>query len=64
MEVYHNFLAIIDNEFEPDLNWETQGYEWVDFGDWPSPLHPGLKWLIANDGNKIESIINSLKEEE
>lgn len=61
---YHNFLAIVDNEFEPDLNWETQGYEWVEFGDWPSPLHPGLKWLIANDGNKIESIINSLKEEE
>ena len=59
---YYNFAAIVDNEFKPNLNWETQGYKWVDFGDWPSPLHPGLKWLIANDSNKIQDIIQKVKQ--
>lgn len=56
---YYNFAALVENEFVPKLNWETQGYKWVEFGDWPSPLHPGLQWLISTDGNKIQDIIQS-----
>jgi 8-oxo-dGTP pyrophosphatase MutT (NUDIX family) len=50
---YHNFLAIVPGEFAPRLNWETQGYKWVDYGDWPRPLHFGLESLIRNSGDEI-----------
>jgi 8-oxo-dGTP pyrophosphatase MutT (NUDIX family) len=50
---YHNFLAVVPDEFQPRLNWETENYRWVDFGDWPSPLHFGLKLLLQNSKNQI-----------
>ena len=59
---YHNFLAIIDEEFEPKLNWETQDYKWVDFGDWPQPLHFGLQSLLTKDSQKIKEIIKKIFE--
>ena len=59
---YHNFLAIVDEEFEPKLNWETQDYKWVDFGDWPQPLHFGLQSLLAKDSQKIKEIIKKIFE--
>lgn len=43
---YHNFLCVVPHEFEPRLTWETDGSEWVRPGDWPTPLHPGLKALV------------------
>lgn len=61
---YYNFLAIVDHEFTPNLNWETQNFEWVEFGDWPSPLHPGLKWLLSQDSAKIKSIIDKIRDAE
>lgn len=45
---YYNFLALVKNEFKPNLDWESQGYVWSEYGDWPSPLHPGLKLLLAD----------------
>ena len=57
---YHNFLAVVDDEFEPELDWETQGYEWVKFGRWPKPLHPGLKSLLERD-DVLQKIESSLK---
>ena len=45
---YSNFLAIIDREFTPVLNWETQGFRWCRYGRWPQPLHRGLKALLAD----------------
>ena len=59
---YHNFLAIIDKEFVPKLNWETQDYKWVDFGDWPQPLHFGLQSLLTKDSQKIKEIIKKIFE--
>ena len=46
---YHNFLAVVEDEFEPKLNWESQGYEWVKGGAWPSPLHPGMIELLDHE---------------
>jgi predicted chitinase/8-oxo-dGTP pyrophosphatase MutT (NUDIX family) len=43
---YYNFLALVDKEFTPVLDWETQGSDWFEFGNWPSPLHPGLITLL------------------
>jgi len=48
---YYNFLALVETEFDPKLNWETQGYKWVDFGNWPRRLHPGLRLLLADNAS-------------
>jgi 8-oxo-dGTP pyrophosphatase MutT (NUDIX family) len=50
---YYNFLAIVEREFRPKTNWETQGWDWVDYGAWPSPLHPGLK-AVLSDPHSVE----------
>jgi 8-oxo-dGTP pyrophosphatase MutT (NUDIX family) len=57
---FYNYLGIVPKEFEPKDCWETFDYGWFDYGDWPSPLHPGVKWLFDNDEvmNKIEQLIN------
>lgn len=52
---YSNFLAIVDKEFAPKLDWETQGYKWVKFGEWPHPLHFGFKAIL--DDHQSMSII-------
>jgi hypothetical protein len=48
---YHNFLAVVPKEFKPHLDWENAGYVWVDYADWPSPLHPGVKELLRLPSN-------------
>lgn len=55
---YHNFLAIVEEEFIPNLDWETQNYTWTTLDKLPKPLHYGLKWLLERDGEKIQSIID------
>lgn len=45
---YHNFLAVVTDEFKPKLNWETQNYKWVKFGQWPQPMHYGLTALLKD----------------
>lgn len=52
---YHNFLAIIDSEFIPKLNWETEKAEWISFETWPKPLHFGLKILLDRSYNEIKN---------
>lgn len=58
---YHNFLVVVDDEFTPNIddprNWETEGYKWVEFGEWPSPLHPGAAALLK-DSNSMTTIQN------
>lgn len=46
---YFNYAAVVDHEFEPHLNWESQGYRWVKFGEWPEPLHPGTAEMINTE---------------
>tara|TARA_R110000823_G_scaffold230090_6_gene357010 strand:+ start:608 stop:1114 length:507 start_codon:yes stop_codon:yes gene_type:complete len=55
---YFNFLVLVDHEFTPHQNWETQGYDWVKFGDWPQQLHFGIKDLL-NDKKSFEIIKRS-----
>lgn len=54
---YYNFLAIVEDEFAPNLNWETQGYKWVTLDDLPKPLHFGLQYLLSQDLHKIQKLI-------
>lgn len=57
---YHNFLAVVDDEFEPRLNWETQDAVWTTLDSLPSPLHFGLRHVLSTDGAKIRKIIDAL----
>lgn len=43
---YHNYIAIVEDEFTPILNWETQGYSWVTLKHLPNPMHTGLVGLL------------------
>lgn len=56
---YSNFLAVIDREFKPVLNWETQGFRWCRYGHWPHPLHKGLAALLSDPASKatIEKLV-------
>lgn len=46
---YHNFLITVAAEFRPNINWETQAFDWFHFGDWPKPAHFGLTALLSDD---------------
>lgn len=45
---YENFVAVVEDEFDPVLNWENEGWKWVAHGEWPQPLHFGLADLLEN----------------
>ena len=62
---FYNFLVLIDKEFSPKLDWEAQGYKWVNYGNWPSPIHFGLN-AVLNDPKSIEIInreLSSIKQQ-
>jgi 8-oxo-dGTP pyrophosphatase MutT (NUDIX family) len=61
---YYNFLVIVDEEFKPQLDWETQGFEWCDWGHWPTPLHFGLVSLFGDPASakKIQADIAAIKQ--
>lgn len=54
---YSNFVAVVDKEFEPRLDWETQDTIWCEWGDWPSPMHFGLQALL-NDPASAKKLQN------
>lgn len=45
---YNNYLVIASEEFSPVLNWEMQEFGWFTYGQWPDPLHFGLKRLLKD----------------
>ncbi len=55
---YHSFVSIVQKEFIPILNDESNGYAWVKIGNYPNPLHPGANiQLRDNEFNKKVKII-------
>lgn len=48
---YCNFLAIVEDEFVPDLGWEADDHVWAEWGKWPSPLHFGLQSLFSDSAS-------------
>lgn len=52
---YSNFLAVVEHEFAPHLNWEHDDADWFEWGDWPEPLHFGFK-AILGDANSVHTI--------
>lgn len=47
---FHNYIGIVEEEFECYLNWESDDYGWFAPDNLPSPLHPGVSWFIGNGG--------------
>lgn len=58
---YHNYLVLVPFEFTPKLNWENDDSKWVEWGEWPHPLHFGLQALLKNAAPKLIKIIKLLK---
>lgn len=60
--LFHTYLCIVDNEFIPLLNNEHDGYAWVSFGQWPKPLHHGLRNTLSSKTNqtKLETLFQVL----
>jgi N-acetylmuramoyl-L-alanine amidase len=57
---YDTYLSIVPFEFIPKLNWESDGSKWVEYGDWPNPLHFGMEALIKHSGHVIKKVIDLL----
>ena len=45
---YYSFVAVVMDEFIPELNVESCGYCWVDLGEWPKPMHQGARISFCN----------------
>lgn len=58
---YDNFLVIVPFEFTPQLNWEHDTSKWIEYGDWPTPLHFGLADVIKHECSKLQRISAALK---
>ena len=58
---YNTFVVTVFEEFIPILNNESDGYCWVKIGNWPRPLHPGVKSQLYNKEitKKIKTIFNN-----
>lgn len=55
---YHTFFCSVSKEFVPVLNDEHFGWAWIDSGNWPKPMHPGLWSTVNFDAvqNKIRAV--------
>ena len=52
---YYSYIVIVEDEFIPQLNAESDGYIWCNIGKWPRILHPGAK-IILNNKSIIKAI--------
>lgn len=52
---YYSFVCVVDDEFVPVLNRESDGFAWVKLGVWPMPLHTGVKCSF-NNKNSLEKL--------
>jgi 8-oxo-dGTP pyrophosphatase MutT (NUDIX family) len=63
---YSNFVAIVEDEFEPELNWETLAFRWCRLDQIlidGLPLHFGLQALLDDDASfrLIESLCDAAR---
>ncbi len=45
---YHNFLAVVPNEFVPVRCEENNKFQWCKLHEWPEPRHPGFDKLLSS----------------
>lgn len=56
---YHNFLGLIPNEFEAQLNWESLDAKWFELTALPENLHFGVKLLLENSIEQIQNVLSN-----
>lgn len=57
---YHNFIGVVPEEFEPELNWETEKFKWVTLDELKKmKLHFGLKELLEKGTKEIETAMHA-----
>lgn len=58
---YHNYIGLVDDEFEAIPNWETSYFEWVTLDELfrLEPKHFGLEFLLKNSIWLIQDVIRS-----
>lgn len=56
---YHNFFGLVDYEFEPTLNWETEDFKWMTYQRLLSlpRKHFGLVALLKNSSKELEALL-------
>ena len=52
---FHNYLAIVDSEFDPELDWETTRAGWYQWQRFPGPAHFGLT-AVLQDASSVSTI--------
>ena len=45
---FYTYACIVDDEFEPTLNWESMDYAWCGMDELPEPLHWGVKQMFGH----------------
>lgn len=52
--IFYNFLGIVEEQFFPVLNWESDGYVWIKEKDFPTgdAMHFGMKAILADKSAK------------
>ena len=56
---YHNFIGVVDEEFEPVLNWENSKYAWLTLDELITlpQKHFGLEAIIDNAKERLADLI-------
>jgi len=56
---YHNFFGLVDYEFEPVLNWETESFKWMTYDELLAlpKKHFGLVALLKNSSKELEALL-------
>lgn len=55
---FHNFIALVKDEFTPKLNWENDEAGWFDLGELPEPLHFGVERLLEEARHEIPGVMD------
>ena len=50
---YYNFVGMVNQEFDPAINWESEVAGWFHPNELPSPLHRGVEELMRRLGNLL-----------
>lgn len=45
---YTTFIGVVPSEFKPEPCDEWKDYCWVEAGNWPAPMHPGVAAALKN----------------
>lgn len=57
---FYNYIAVVPYEFPPNLNWEHKEAAWFSLVWLPSPMHYGLKDMLANSMDLLQSAKETL----